>query len=161
MKLEKWYEKAGKIFDSLVSKHDLIYHNGDDNMTFCDKTGTWALRIPGHVVLSARDESHDEREKGLTIHNCFDAAVSARDYILVKEIENGTVRGKKAVRLTNGNGVSAIVNNKYLRPFPKNADFYVKNATSPVIVSIWENAKCNIIAIVCPAMTHDFKPNNG
>lgn len=160
MKLEKWYEKAGRIFDGLVEERDLIYHNGDDGLTFCDRCGTWAYFVPGFCVTSVNRRPKSEQEKGQLIYKAWKKAVSEKGYILVKKIETGSVKGKKAVRLTNGNNVSAIVNNKFLKPFPKNVDYYVKDAKSPVLVSIWENVKCNPIAIVCPALTYDFKPDS-
>ena len=158
MKLEKWYEKAGKIFDSLVSEQDVIYHNSDEGLTFCDCRGTWAYFIPGFCAASVNRRPESEQEKGLLIHKAYEKAVSEKGYILVKKIETGSVKGKRAVRLTNVNGVSAIVNNKFLRAFPKNVDYYVKDAKSPVLVSLWTGI-VNPIAIVCPALTHNFKPD--
>ena len=158
MKLEKWYEKAGKTFDSLTAKHDVIYHNSEEGLTFCDRRGTWAYFIPGLCVYTAKIRTRSDAGKGLLIHKAYEKAVSEKGYILVKKIETGSVKGKKAVRLTNGNCVSAIVNNKFLRAFPKNVDYYVKDASSPVLVSIW-NGCFNPIAIVCPVLTYDFKPD--
>ena len=146
MKIEKWNEKVCAMFeDASMYQHDSLHFGNDaDGAYFCTD-GCRAFFLPGMEILTAR--LYEKSNRGSVLPKIFRNA--SDNGKLAETVTSGKVDGKCARRFTLG-GMEVFCYEKYLRVFPKNADFYIYAPTAPILVSIWENGKANILGIVMP-----------
>lgn len=146
MTITKWNEKVSAMFDDASMYHadSLHYGNDADGAYFCTNAYT-AFFLPGMEILTSI--LHEKGNKGSFLPKIFhDASDKGK---LAETVISGKANGKCARRFTLGD-MEVFCYEKYLRVFPKNADFYISAPTAPILVSIWENGKANILGIVMP-----------
>ncbi len=146
MTITKWNEKVSAMFDdaSMYQADSLHYGNDADGAYFCTD-GYRAFFLPGMEILTAK--LYEKGNKGSVLPKIFhDASDNGK---LAETVTSGKVDGKCARRFTLGD-MEVFCYEKYLRVFPKNADFYISAPSAPILVSVWENGKANILGIVMP-----------
>ncbi len=145
MTITKWNEKVSAMFDdaSMYQPDSMRFANDAEGAYFCTD-GYRAFFLPGMEILTARMR---EDHKAAVLPEIFRKA--SDNGKLAETVTSGKVDGKCARRFTLGD-MEVFCYEKYLRVFPKNADFYISAPTAPILVSIWENGKANILGIVMP-----------
>lgn len=148
MKLEKWYEKAGKILEKQISSDDIRYYSDDDGTVFCNAHGSWCLFDPGSSVLSA-----SPKDSMYYLKTLWEKFVVNSYSTLAENIVSGSMckDGTKARQFSSGD-ITVYAAERFLRMFPKNTMFYIEESTKPIICGIWENDKLNIIGFVMPVL---------
>lgn len=151
MKLERWIEKMRKRSEEMINNGAALYENTDAGLYFCPKSGTIAYFCADcQIIAPVWDEMAGKVD---SLHRYFEAAVkdstlaSARAGVLPGVLG---ARDRNVFVFTNEKGVSAVVDKKLLRDFPKNTLFYVSSSIRPVLAGILENGVLNVIGIVCP-----------
>ena len=149
MTITKWNEKVSAILDKYCDENIVKYANTEEGVYFTDKAGYSAYFLPKHHCYSVHGKSAMENPKSSSpmIAEIFRKA--SDNGKLAETVTSGKVDGKCARRFTLGD-MEVFCYEKYLRAFPKNADFYISAPTAPILVSIWENGKANILGIVMP-----------
>ena len=154
MKIEKWYEKAMKIFDE-EAQNGAVAANLEDGFIFSNSSGTYALFIPGYSASSVIWEKDGMKEKADRLLRIRNQVMKTAK--LAEKTVTGTFCDRKCKVRQLSNGESEVyVYEKLLRMFPKNADFYITNHVSPVIVGIWDNKKFNEVGLVMPMMSGEM-----
>ena len=138
-----------------------VFINTDDGCWVADKNGIRIDFYAGMAVYTAIEDRTQADSKWIRNRDKLAEAIADADkYGMFAEAENATAtelvhdedfnlipEGKqhKVVMLTayndDGLPIKACVNAKLLRGFPKNAMYYVTNATSPVLVCLPETKR--------------------
>ena len=149
MTITKWNEKVSAILDKYCDENIVKYANTEEGVYFTDKAGYSAYFLPKHHCYSVHGKSAMENPKSSSpmIAEVFRKA--SDNGKLAETVTSGKANGKCARRFTLGD-MEVFCYEKYLRVFPKNADFYISAPTAPIPISIWENGKANILGIVMP-----------
>lgn len=149
MKFEKWIENAGKLAEKVAGKdgRGIIYQNAPGGLYFAPRRGEYIVFKDGGTY------------EGPNVP-CGSLATFWNKYAEVGTIADrrrGVLAGvypvdakKKVSVFTNAAGVSAVVNEKFVNLFPKDALFYVSGQCNPVAVGLMDGGALHIIAIVCP-----------
>ena len=156
MKLEKWCEKAEKLFEKFESEDRLRYCKTADGVWFTDETGHFAFFTPNATVWTVRKgDIRNRKEIGETVEK-----LQKMDGYFADESVHGRMSeySKKQIRRFTAHIKTAFTNDirtayaqeKYLRAFPTNARYYVYGSNLPILVCIWENGQLHNIGLVMP-----------
>lgn len=174
MKYQKWNEKMIKKFDAMSEKNEIFacnvsgianYYSNGNGIVFTTSNrnarlyGAWLLFIPGVSALSVKSEKCMETAK-----NCWIDSWNDKKAILVESMVDGKTKAgyysteKKCKKLTNKNGVSAFVDSRLFKDFPKNACYYVSDPKKPVLVGLWDNKQgiLHQIGLVLPLNVSEY-----
>ena len=154
MKAEKWYNKAGNIFEE-ESMKGCIATNFESGFLFSNASGTYALFIPGYSAYSTIWDK--EARKSNTLRTLYEK--TRENAKLATENASGFLSDRACkVREFKNETTTVYVYEKLLRMFPKNALFYISERHAPVMVGIWENDRLYEIGMVMPLYTQgNFK----
>ena len=152
----KWYEKAGKIFDSMESG-SVLFYNAENGMYFSGRDGHKAYYIPDCEVLTSRNDS--SQMKSNFLQKVFTDASDKGE--LATEVTNGKVHNDGfsscALRLSNSEN-TVYVQERFTREFPANTLYYISGRNKPVLACLEDGGQLYQIAIVMPVLSNHFTP---
>lgn len=149
--LERWTEKAGRIFDEMTSARpaEFIYDDAPDALYFTgDKYFLYAL--PGFTVATAHVGKPDPARKS-GLRRWIENANGTVARIDKGTWTTGSGLKKRLARLTTENGKTAFIRPKFLDALPRSALLYVSGPRDMVTAAIQDDAgKLVTIAGIMP-----------
>lgn len=157
MKAKSFYRKSLDIFHKMFedSPTSIYYETDEKGLYFTNTDGVICRFIPNKEIDPFVAGYMNTPLEG-KLAKCFDTKFSQKEEVSASFVVNGYLEfsKKKLTRLTSRSGVETFVQTEFIKVFPDNSVFFVKDRTSPVIVAVLERDKNMFypLGVICPIL---------